>query len=157
METPRQIIETQKTYSSLQEIFDDSYTRIIKQGKPGVDDVGVCTYRSPDNRLGCAIGVLISDETLKNTEWSGYQSIGVISGFTEALGAGLYEPGQEARREKSMMNLLVKMQVAHDHSVSSFMVDDAQRNELFLSDFKIRMAEVAKNFDLTVPEMNNGI
>lgn len=138
MESERQIVDKQKSYSSLQELFDDSYTRIVKQGQVCMYG-SRCAYRSSDNQLGCAIGVLLSDETINESfRFGNYKD----SNIAAAL------PFLEALLKNELMcagniEFLSRIQTCHDCSAGNN----------FINNFKSQMADVAKTYRLTVPDV----
>jgi hypothetical protein len=118
---------------TLQQAFDIAYKKVIDQGEPSIKD-GDCIYNGP-NGLHCAASFVFmeTDPDVCQFEWD-----------TD-------EPGVNARDalhrlgylEFTLSELMLRIQRAHDYAADS---DD------FVNDYRVRMAGVAQDFALNIPE-----
>lgn len=60
-----------------QELFDESCSKVLAQGKPAVD-CGWCAYRTSDG-LACAVGALITDDEFALIKHGGYNGASASS------------------------------------------------------------------------------
>lgn len=116
-----------------QEVFDFIWNFITKQASKSTTASGSCLYRSDNGSLCCAAGCLISDKDY-DPKMEGY-------GVTNRSIASLYFISRYYD-----INLLDKCQAAHDN------VDTNDINLDFVQSFQNNMKEVAKNFNLKVPQ-----
>jgi hypothetical protein len=107
-----------------QEIFDKVATHLLAQGKPSFTRFGGCQYRGP-NGAKCAAGVLIPDDLYD----PGYEG-----DAADHLPARVMEVFGEHR------DFVLTLQIAHDTAAGS---------SVWLSAWKGRMREIAKEFDLS--------
>jgi hypothetical protein len=132
----------QKRYDTIQELFNDIYTRMVEQGEPSrirQDDESACSYRGQDD-TACAIGIVLTDATckfynlvhlnptLKSDDYSAEACV-----IRDTLFSGELTP------EKCIF--LSEMQSCHDDSPE----------DTFLESFKQKASEVAKRFRITIP------
>ncbi len=110
----------------VQAIIDAGYKGVIAQGKKSVDSEGDCLYRAPDG-CKCFIGHGIPDEIYSNDmENQSGSDIAYILGINPKF-----------------HEMLEKFQAAHDGA----------EYKNFISDFKSRCKLVAKEFNVTLPEI----
>ena len=109
-----------------QEIFNISYTHVIKQGAPAKDSIGNCRYRTEDG-LCCAAAPFVRPKDRNNRK------------IWEAL---VRYHGYSAKNKY----LIRALQKAHDNAASS---DDS----LFLEIYKKKAKNVADEFSLKIPEV----
>ena len=119
-----------------QEMFDTAYLKIIQQGQRSVKPTGGCAYRGQSNTK-CAIGHMIPDNLAKAWDDRTDSSILQI---------------RDTKRHPIPVFLInnrmlaADIQSAHDNSA------DYDRGT-FISEFKYRMAQVAKDHKLTIPQL----
>ena len=120
-----------------QEMFNKAYLGVIQQGQKSVKNKGhsVCAYRGL-NGIKCGIGHLIPDDLAKAWDQSSNSAILLIQATKE-------HPIPDFIQQNKL--LASAIQAAHDNSA---MID-------FIEDFKDRMAAVAKDFKLTIPQLEN--
>jgi hypothetical protein len=119
--------EINLTRFTLQSAFDTAYNGVIAQGGPSMDEAGTCLYRGPNGRK-CSLGHLILDEEY-DPNWD-KKGGAAASGLPLTGGVTLYR-------------LVEKMQEAHDY---------AAKAEDFMGLFENLMSQVAKDFNLTIPQ-----
>lgn len=130
---------------NLQEAFDKAYLGVIEQGGPAHLDDGRCRYRGPNGRK-CGVGHLIDDEKLA-ARWD-EQNLGIHVGVQD-------DKAPAWMKSQPMAQLLTAIQSLHDSIVTELrdknagFVDD----KIFLYKFKTGMAYRAKQFNLTIPQL----
>lgn len=112
-----------------QDIFERVWVKLTAQGVASADDTG-CSYRGP-NQTCCAVGHLISDEE--------YDPEMDRQGFIANVIRGDLAPERVANQP---IDFLRDLQDAHDHELRKYDVPTWQA----------RMREIAKTWDLKVPE-----
>ena len=118
-----------------QEMFDTAYLMIIQQGQKSNTPNG-CKYRGPSG-LKCAIGHMIPDDLAK--AWDDRTN----SSITQIRATPKY-PIPDFLKENR--KLAADIQSAHD------LADDYTSSD-FVRTFKRRMAQVAKDYKLTIPDL----
>ena len=151
-----------------QELFDKAYKAIIAQGEPslrGTDDGRGCAYRG-DNGTSCAIGHLLSPE-LRATIYEG----GIMSRLYDVDPTvrhffGISLKDLDAKEGDPVVRahakFLSQLQRAHDTAAlpdeveadREFYAAPSAPSDLdFIPAFKSYMAQLAKTYNLTVPEV----
>lgn len=130
-----------------QEILNESYKRLHQQGQSCNDDEGNCYYYQEDsagNRLGCAIGILLTTEEAKHWDKVGGKYMTISPLFPE-LNNDLVP---DWVKSKDNIALLKELQDAHD--TLAYIKNDMRywRDELY-----INFAKVADNYDLTLEKI----
>lgn len=129
---------------TLQEMFNKAYLGLAGQKFEKSSKAGVCLYRGPDGKK-CAVGHLIDDAhyTEELEHKAAYQPM--VRKALEASGVPVPvpPPGVDESKETKLLNA---MQLAHD--VQAF--QDFDNTEIPL---KGKLAKVAADFNLTVPEI----
>jgi hypothetical protein len=112
-----------------QEAFNKAYLGIIKQGGPAIIGTKSCRYRTIDGKK-CGVGQLFPDSEYKE----GFEGkrANLIAGFVPSL----------ARLNP---HFLTNLQGAHDGAAGG-------PREFFITDFKQRMAYIAKQYKLEIPD-----
>ncbi len=129
-----------------QEIFNKAYLGVIAQGKPSVGSSGTCMYESRDGSR-CGVGMLIEDKSLRQ-ELDSLNETGISLVVENIIGGdSIFIDLPDWMINE--VDLLESIQEAHD-AAAAIPQDDA----LFVGNYKSRMTDVAKNFNLTVPEKN---
>lgn len=121
-----------------QEMFDKAYLGVIAQGERSEKYNGYCAYRG-QNGSKCGIGHLIPDDLAKAWDRRSHSAIAKIKS-TKA------HPIPDFI--KNNLALACAMQAAHDDSPS-------YDNGGFIREFKCRMEQVAKDYKLTIPQLEN--
>lgn len=117
-----------------QEMFDIAYAAIIKQDhkseKKGLVGKYVCAYRGDYHRK-CAIGHLIKDE-FYNLSLEGRVAVSCVvqDALEQSVGKGYN------------LNFVTSLQQCHDYAI----LDN------FIGNFKLRMAKLAREYELTIKE-----
>lgn len=119
-----------------QEMFDTAYLKIIQQGQKCTAHNGGCKYRGPSG-LKCAIGHMIPDDLAKAWDDRTNSSILHIRDTPKF-------PVPDFLKENR--TLASEIQQAHDYG------GDYDHSE-FVKGFKERMAQVAKDYKLTIPDL----
>ena len=119
-----------------QEMFDKAYLGVIAQGEKSTKPDGSCAYRG-QNGSKCGIGHLIPDDLAEAWDARTNSSIGHIRS-TKAY------PIPEFIRTN--IGLACAMQGAHDNC-------DQYDHHAFIKEFKYRMAQVAEDYKLTIPQL----
>lgn len=117
-----------------QEAFDKAYKGIVAQGRGSSND-WQCLYRG-DGGTKCAVGQLLSDEQI--TRYGIRNSQGVSELAPELLDELL-------PCDSKAGVFLSELQDAHDQATWCAVPN-------FIEAFKLRAADVAKKYELTVPE-----
>ncbi len=120
-----------------QEMFDKAYLGVIQQGSKSNNPDGSCAYRGQSGNK-CGIGHLIPDDLAKAWDKRTNSSILHIRA-TERFPIPDFI--------KKNMSLARDLQAAHDTCAS-------YDHHAFLREFKHRMAQVAKDYKLTIPEID---
>ena len=127
-----------------QEIFNEVYTKLVKQGQPSSEN-GLCRYRGPEGAR-CAVGWLIPDEDYHES--------------FECLGVGTLLEELESSRLKSFLEnhreLLMDLQQAHDSAIPSEDYEDDPDFPLpkpWLQTWKEEMEQIAQRHKLTIPNI----
>lgn len=121
-----------------QEIFDKAYIGVVTQGQPSVKVGKGCVYRG-ENGNKCAIGHLIDDATAKR--WDKYEMSGIGS---VSIRAKIKPDWLDAN-----IKLLENIQAAHDNTY----LQEWQETD-FVEDYKKQMGYIARENNLTIPEMS---
>ena len=115
-------------------MFDIAYAAIIKQDhkslKVNLDDAKVCAYRGNYGRK-CAIGHLIKDE-FYNLSLEGRVAVSceVQDALEQSVGKGYN------------LNFVTSLQQCHDYAIE----------DNFIGNFKLRMAKLDREYELTIKE-----
>jgi hypothetical protein len=124
-----------------QEIFDRVWTHFVVEGNPrSLGNDGACKYRS-SNGAKCAVGVLIPDEDYET--WMDQSA-----SMTAERVLGDARCPASLRKLKPHRSLLIALQNAHDADHSSS--DEPSPRRVDPDGLRV----VAKNFDLTIPEVS---
>lgn len=127
-----------------QEIFNEVYTKLVKQGAPSIEN-GVCRYRGPNNTR-CAVGWLIPDEEYQET----FEAKGVVTVAREEI-----EEGPLRKFLWENQEFLEELQKAHDslleYGYSDYPAD--LKPESWLEKWKGAMSGIAKMHNLTIPNV----
>lgn len=113
-------------------MFNIAYKGIVGQGGPSVNAFGSCEYRGP-NGLKCAIGHLIKDKEYDES-WEGYNL------YSSAINLDMETSSKKFK-------FIAKMQSIHDDIGREYKSDLQE----FMEKFKIEMAKLAAEYELTVP------
>jgi hypothetical protein len=120
---------------SNQEIFDTVARAILKQGAPSViiddNDSCSCRYRGV-NGAKCAVGHLINDDEY----CASMEDMPVLL---------LYNKNMLPERLRESINILLRLQAAHDNAVDAY---DPMDSELFIYTFIENMCDIAEHYDL---------
>lgn len=119
-----------------QEMFDKAYLGVIQQGSKSIKPNGGCAYRGQSGDK-CGIGHLIPDDLAKAWDRRSNSSISYI------------QPTKAYPIPDFILNnraLACALQGAHDAC-------DGFDHHAFISDFKYRMALVARDYKLTIPQL----
>ena len=130
-----------------QEILNESYKRLHQQGQSCNDDAGNCYYYKEDsagNRLGCAIGILLTTEEAKHWHEVGSKYMTVNSLHSE-LNDALIPDWVKGKDNAIFLN---RLQAAHDTLPRIENNIRYWRDELYLS-----FAKVAHKHDLTLDKI----
>lgn len=119
-----------------QEMFDKAYLGVIQQGSKSENAIGGCVYRGQSGNK-CGIGHLIPDDLAKAWDKRTNSSIAHIR-ETEAYPIPDFI--------KNNMALACAMQAAHDYCAN-------YDHYAFIKEFKYRMEQVAKDYKLTIPQL----
>lgn len=123
-----------------QEIFDAAYEGVTRQGKPSISQEGTCLYRM--GNLMCAAGHVVEHMGLsEDSDW--WHTLG---DWNEAMD---YLPDDMHTVLKEHRALIVELQYAHDIAATKC------SNNGFIDRYNARMADVAKEFNLKMPEVSN--
>ena len=117
-----------------QEIFTAAYTAVLEQGAPATKPGGLCAYHVPVTGNRCAVGLLLSEDQAKAWAKRGVGGLARIS--LHALPSDLVPEGFFGNEQ-----LLIEIQNAHDEASLG----------IFVKEFRVLMARVAKKFGLEVP------
>lgn len=137
--------ETYK-FTTLQQLFDDVYLGILKQGCPSVNASGACSMRgkSKDGEVtACAVGMILRDDVV---------DCGGGGGEAPSIG-GYRRYADECGLTVAARWLICRLQDCHDSAALS---DDAalggkRGDAAFIESFKSSAGEVAAINGLTVP------
>jgi len=119
-----------------QEMFDTAYLKIIQQGQKSMGSNDTCKYRGPRG-LKCAIGHMIPDDLAK--AWDNRRN----SMISKIRSTPKYPIPDFIRNNRT---LAADIQRAHDYG-GDYTPSD------FVEGFIDRMAKVAKDYNLTIPNM----
>lgn len=119
-------------HGTIQEIFNQVYLGIIKQGKPSVDKDGYCVYRGEDN-CKCAVGFLIPDD-----EYDPEMETFSFSSFLKFDGDQTYK-------------MVRALQIFHD--IGEELVRANVDHIKWIEHFKASAKEYAQKNNLEVPEV----
>lgn len=117
-----------------QEIFDKVLTHLRAQGVAAITG-SECSYRAQkdDGVHMCAVGCLIKDEFYDpNFEGENATDPRVLNALAQSLGV-------KGSFTDITRNLLRDLQVAHDHELDNFGLDD----------WEAQMKNIARNYELT--------
>ena len=126
-----------------QEIFDKSYLSILAQGEPAMGLGNACMYETRKGNR-CGVGMLIESKELRA------ELDALLEPAIGGVIRGIQEGSLEIELPDWMFNeedLLDAVQNAHDSAATG------SATQTFIAEYKARMATVAKNFALTVPEV----
>lgn len=123
-----------------QQLFDNAYIGVLKQGGPSVSPSGKCLYRHGDRK--CGVGHSLPDELYKPE----------FDTDSETAISELIEEYPEVRNyfQHVDKNFLTELQDAHDHSPRS---DSGLHDPLFERCFKENMKALAHAYGLTIPTL----
>lgn len=114
-----------------QEVFNRAYLHVMKNGRPSIDSDGICTYGG----IGCAAAPFLKEE-LRDITNGGWRYL-VMDG----------------RVSRAHDRLIHKLQIAHDEAAYIPRVFGVQSFD-FTANFAFRMAKVAEQYGLTIPDFN---
>lgn len=120
-----------KKLSNEQKVFNKSYRFIVKQGKPSMDEFGLCRNQDEWGRR-CAVACLLNREELRSV---GQRIDAAVVAATTKYGVSV--------------GFLSEIQSAHDESAKDLEIMEAE----FVGMFKERMKKIADSFGLSVPEV----
>lgn len=116
-----------------QEIFDTVFEKLLKQGCASMNVHGECMYRGQDDAK-CAVGHLIPDEL-----YDTYIERRRVEDLPDIILNAIIDASSNHEHPKSNLNLLIKLQGAHDR----YLAHDG------INDWKERMRVIAIEFGLT--------
>ena len=119
-----------------QEMFDKAYLGVIQQGSKSQNALGGCAYRGQSGNK-CGIGHLIPDELAK--AWDKR----INSSISQIKATKAYPIPDFIKNNKA---LACALQEAHDSSIN-------YEHRVFINEFKFRMEQVAKDYKLTIPQL----
>lgn len=140
-------------YTTKQEIFNEVYHRLFKQGEPSIEG-GMCLYRGPNNNR-CAVGWLIPDEYYRGD----FEGQNVKDIAEEELEEG--HPLKTFLLENS--GFLLELQKAHDDVTPEYDFEDDYEDSPtndkpvpWIETWKEAMSRIAQEHNLTVPNVDKG-
>lgn len=110
-----------------QEIFDKALNGILKQGVPSMNSMGLCKYRGPNGTM-CAVGLFVTDDEAEVMDAD--PGMCAIKDLPYAVVPDRLRPH---------LDLLADLQWAHDNAAG---------RTPFVEEYKLRMRDVAKNWNL---------
>lgn len=110
-----------------QEVFNRAYLHVMKNGRPSIDSDGTCIYGG----IGCAAAPFLKEE-LRDITAGGWRYL-VMDG----------------RVSRAHDRLIHKLQVAHDEA--AYISRWSGSSPDFTANFAFRMAKVAEQYGLTIP------
>lgn len=122
-----------------QQLFDNAYIGVLKQGGPSVSSTGKCYYRHLDRK--CGVGHSLPDELYRPEFDTG----------AETAILGLIKEYPEVRNHFQYIDLdfLIELQGVHDDSARHAGLYDP----LFEHCFKENMKKLAHAYGLTIPTL----
>jgi len=119
-----------------QELFNNAYHGVMKQGKPSIRPDGRCLYHGGKD-VACGIGHNLTPEDRAELDWLGEVSIQhlVIT--------------NRVRVKTVSIDFLRDLQVAHDNAVA----DSADGEDTFMNGFTKNMTNLAETYGLGLPNI----
>lgn len=99
-----------------QEIFNQVWRHLMRQGRAAIEVDGTCRYRGPDN-TSCAIGCLIPD-AFYTPALEGYSALSQVV-IDVLVAAGVLQHADQP----GFISLLNRLQEAHDMKLRAFGIE----------------------------------